>query len=186
MTEKLAFIRRRNLNLETQKKTESATLSIKPVKEKKTSRVLPRTENVKILTSEKPMVVLTRLQSGTGSLKITFKGVGGIADALWEMQNGKQGTFNAIPYDDGKRPLFSKINDETTVIGLRHVRNLRRLLFYTYPNVSVEIETYDNEIIKFEQNTRLITLYQHDGEIYIRHETKQYSSQKDLFESNGF
>lgn len=116
MSTDLTFLRRRV------KHTANAAPAA-PAPAEHTSPV-PVTDTTVTLTVERPAVRLTRYASGIGTLHIT-----GAASAFLETQDGAAvDLFRQPAASVGNRPLAERTQEGAVLIGLRHLRHIRRIV----------------------------------------------------------
>src|SRR5215213_10554774 len=93
--------------------------------------VARRAQGRAILSRDAPTVTLDRRQSAIGSLAFELVGSGALSCA-WELGDGEAGLVSKasgvlVSPEFGRRPIVQLV-ERSLVVGLRHVRQLRRLL----------------------------------------------------------
>lgn len=145
----------------------------------------PLLDEVRRLDRENRMVRLNSYQSSIGSLQINVaNSVGRVV--LWELQDGKTGTLDDVPDDPARRPIVS-VNKEGSgfVVGLRHVRAIRRLIFAFSGDAGVSIQTISDEPLRTSPDLRLLEVYNLDGALFVRYDENVYESPQNLRAAYG-
>lgn len=145
----------------------------------------PLLDEVRRLDRENRMVRLSHYQSSIGSLQINVaNSVGRVV--LWELQDGKTGTLDDAPNDPARRPIVS-VNKEGSgfVVGLRHVRALRRLVFAFSGDAGVSVQTISDEPLRTSPDLRVLEVYNLDGALFVRYDENVYDSPQALRAAYG-
>jgi len=158
-----------------------------------------RVEGRAILTADAPTVSLTRLQSAVGSLAFDVAGAGELACA-WELADGEAGLVSAaadvlVSPQFGRRAIVQLYKDRL-VVGLRHVRELRRLLLLASGLQSekpsrVVGELHGGATIESAHTAVAavvvaLALYQVDGELVVRREDFGFDTSEAAAAAYGF
>lgn len=175
------FLRRRPPH----KPTPAAAASVAPAlalrqpDPERTLRALPRVRGAGRLEPHAPMVVLDRRQSAIGSLRVVVDPAPEWTGVLWELTDGRSGTYEDVPLDAGRRAYVSRGSAGTAAhydIGLRHVRDVRRIVVGVPSTSVISVELVGGTTIVCAPGSTALALYQHDGEIYLRADGDPYPS----------
>lgn len=159
----------------------------------KPERSLPEAKRVHgrvLLTAESPTVTLDRRQSAIGSLAFELTGSGEVS-AVWELTDGTTGMVDAASNvttspEYGRRPIV-ELTGHRVLIGLRQVRQLRRLLILlsrfegTAPERLI-MDLHDESTLETSHTSpdqpvvAALAIYQVDGELVIRREGASFDS----------
>jgi hypothetical protein len=154
-----------------------------------------------ILSADAPTVTLDRRQSAIGSLALQLFGGGGEAlSCAWELVDGEAGLVSAaldveVSPQFGHRPIV-QLRKDRLVVGLRHVRRLRRLLLLasgldeSKPTRLVG-ELHGGGTVESAQTAiapvvAALAVYQVDGELVIRREGFGFPSVEAAASAYGF
>jgi len=160
-----------------------------------------RVDGRAILSADAPTVTLHRRQSAIGSLVLgLFGGGGGALSCAWELVDGEAGLVSAaldvrVSPEFGRRPIVQLRKDQL-IIGLRHVRRLRRLLLLasdldeSRPTRLVG-ELHDGGTVESPHTgiaavVATLAVYQVDGELVIRRENFGFPSAEAAAGAYGF
>ncbi len=150
-----------------------------------------------VLTRSAPTLTLTRLQSGTGSLRVRLVASEAVGDILlgcaYQLSDGTSvvrrvpGPPTAPP--DGHRPVIraSRDNGEVITVDLVQVRRLSRMVVYAYSASGQPVQWGGTLTIEMLAGTRLqlpldrvdgasggvlvpLSVYNVDGELVLRRE----------------
>lgn len=163
-------------------------LALRQPDPERTLRTLPRVRGAGRLEPHAPMVVLDRRQSAIGSLRILLDPAPAWTGVLWELADGRSGPYEDVPLDAGRRAYVSRGSTGTAAhydVGLRHVRDLRRVVVGMPSTSLVTIELVGGTTIVCAPGTSALALYQHDGELYLRADGDPYPSQSHLRAAYG-
>jgi len=166
-----------------------------------TTRVRGRT----LLTADAPVATLDRRQSAIGSL--TFDATPhGQVNGVWELTDGTAGIVSAGAVSEeggittspefGRRSLV-QLSKGQLLVGLRHVRQLRRLLVVVTdldPQGAASTTVaalYDRSSIESSHESHVpalvtLALYQVDGELVVRREGFGFPSLAEAAKAYGF
>lgn len=147
---------------------------------------IPRAQTAAHLDAAHPMLALTRLQSAIGSLRVVINGPATGCDVLWELADLRRGSLDRAPLDAGRRPLVSPDRTPGFVLGLRHARGLRRVVFWFPAAESVSIMLVDDTVIRCDPGMRALAVYQLDGELVLRFDDETYASIDSVRTAYGF
>jgi hypothetical protein len=150
------------------------------------ARAIPRVSGAGRLDARQPMLALSRFQSAIGSLQVVVGGDVTGMDVLWELGDHRQGSVDNAPLDAGRRRLVSHDRMPGFVLGLRHARGLRRVLFYLPATSSVTVNLYDGTTIACDPAISVLALYQHDGLIHLRYDGEPYPTLGTVKAAYGF
>lgn len=158
-----------------------------------------RAEGRTVLSRDAPAVTLDRRQSAIGSLAFELVG-GGALSCAWELDDGEAGLVSdasdvRVSPMFGRRPIVQLV-DRRLVVGLRHVRRLRRLLLLgealtdTKPLRLVgdllDGATIESAHTAAEPALAALAVYQVDGELVIRREDAGFASVEKAVAAYGF
>jgi hypothetical protein len=159
-----------------------------------------RAQGRTVLSRDAPAVTLDRRQSAIGSLAFELAGSGELSCA-WELvDDGDAGLVSratgvAVSPEFGRRPIVQLV-DRRIIVGLRHVRKLRRLLLLAggLPNTSPSRlvgdlhggGTIESPHTGVEQVTAALAIYQVDGELVVRREDAPFGSLEKAAAAYGF
>jgi len=154
-----------------------------------------------ILSADAPTVTLDRRQSAIGSLAFDLFGAGDAAlSCAWELVEGEAGLVSAalnvrVSPQFGRRPIVQLRKDQL-VVGLRHVRRLRRLLLLVSgldesKATRLVGELHDEGTIESSHTAiapvvAALAVYQVDGELVIRREDFGFPSAEAAAAAYGF
>ncbi|MEA2235000.1 MAG: hypothetical protein QOD83_4816 [Solirubrobacteraceae bacterium] len=154
-----------------------------------------------MLSADAPTVTLNRRQSAIGSLAFDlFDGAGGALSCAWELVEGEAGLVSAaldvrVSPEFGRRPIVQS-NKEQLIVGLRHVRRLRRLLLLASgldgsKPARLVGELHDGGTVESPYTAiapvvAAIAVYQVDGELVIRRENFGFPSAEAAAAAYGF
>ena len=153
-----------------------------------------------ILSADAPTVTLDRRQSAIGSLAFDLFGGGGALSCAWELVEGEAGLVSAaldvcVSPEFGRRSIVQLRKDQL-VVGLRHVRRLRRLLLLLSGLDESKAsrlagELHDEGSVESSHNAiapvvAALALYQVDGELVIRREDFGFASTEAAADAYGF
>lgn len=160
-----------------------------------------RVDGRAILSADSPTVTLDRRQSAIGSLAIDlFGGAGGALSCAWELVDGEAGLVSAAldvrgSPEFGRRPIV-QLRKEQLVVGLRHVRRLRRLLLLasgldgSRPTRLVaalhDEGTVESPHTAIAAVVAALAIYQVDGELVVRRENFGFPSTEAAAAAYGF
>ena len=147
---------------------------------------LARVQTAGHLDAAHPMLALTRLQSAVGSLRLVIDGDATGADVLWELEDLRRGSLDRVPLDAGRRPLVSPDRTPGFVLGLRHARGLRRVVFWFPAPAVVSVVLVDDTIIRCDPAITALAIYQLDGELVLRYDDEPYASIDAVRTAYGF
>ena len=147
---------------------------------------LARVQTAGHLDAAHPMLALTRLQSAVGSLRLVIDGDATGADVLWELEDLRRGSLDRVPLDAGRRPLVSPDRTPGFVLGLRHARGLRRVVFWFPAPAVVSVALVDDTIIRCDPAITALAIYQLDGELVLRYDDEPYASIDAVRTAYGF
>lgn len=150
------------------------------------ARSIPRVSGAGRLDPRQPMLALSRFQSVIGSLQVVVGGDVTGMDVLWELGDQRQGTMGDAPLDAGRRRLVSPDRMPGFVLGLRHARGLRRVLFYLPSTSSVTVNLYDGTTIACDPRIAVLAVYQHDGRMHLRYDGEPYPTLGTVKAAYGF
>jgi hypothetical protein len=154
-----------------------------------------------ILGADAATVTLDRRQSAIGSLAFDlFGGQGGLLSCAWELVEGEAGLVSAaldvrVSPEFGHRPIV-ELRKAQLIVGLRHVRRLRRLLLLTSgldaskPTRLVG-QLHDDDTVESAHTgiapvVATLAVYQVDGELVIRRENVGFPSAEAAAAAYGF
>jgi hypothetical protein len=152
-----------------------------------------------ILSADAPTVTLNRRQSAIGSLAYDPFG-GGALSCAWELVEGEAGLVSAaldvrVSPEFGRRPIVQLRKDQL-VVGLRHVRRLRRLLLLLSgldesKATRLVGELHDEGTVESSHSAiapvvAALAVYQVDGELVIRREDFGFPSTEAAADAYGF
>jgi len=153
-----------------------------------------------ILSADAPTVTLDRRQSAIGSLALDLFGGGGALSCAWELVEGEAGLVSAaldvrVSPEFGHRPIV-QLRRDSLIVGLRHVRRLRRLLLLlsgldeSKPTRLVG-ELHDESTIESQHTANApvlaaLAVYQVDGELVVRREDFGFPSAEAAAAAYGF
>jgi hypothetical protein len=120
---------------------------------------VPRVHGDVTLTVEEPVARLTRLQSGVGSLVISG----------FESYTVEPVTRDIMPVH-ANRPLVEQTGDGL-IVGLRHVRELRRLIVFAPAGGVVQALTAGGYVVAVPTGVMYLSVI--DGEVEIRAESRR-------------
>ena len=163
-------------------------LALRQPDPERTLRTLPRVRGAGRLEPHSPMVVLDRRQSAIGSLRILVDPAPAWAGVLWELTDGRSGPYEDVPLDPGRRPYVSRGSSGTAAhydVGLRHVRDVRRLVVGGPSTSIMTVELAGGTTVVCAPGSTALALYQHDGELYLRTDQEPYPSQGHLRAAYG-
>lgn len=158
-----------------------------------------RAEGRTALTRDTPAVTLDRRQSAIGSLAFELAG-GGELSCAWELVGGEAGLVSdasdvRVSPMFGRRPIVQLV-DRQLVVGLRHVRRLRRLLLLCEALTDAKplrlvghlLDGGTIESAHTATEPALVTLavYQVNGELVIRREDAGFASVEKAVAAYGF
>ena len=160
-----------------------------------------RVDGRAILGADAPTVTLDRRQSAIGSLALAlFGGAGGTLSCAWELVDGDAGLLSAaldvlVSPQFGRRPIV-QLHRRQLIVGLRHVRRLRRLLILasdldeSRPTRLVG-ELHDEGTVESPHTAvapvvAALAVYQVDGELVIRRENSGFPSEEAAASAYGF
>jgi hypothetical protein len=154
-----------------------------------------------ILSADAPTVTLDRRQSAIGSLALDlFGGGGGTLSCAWELVEGEAGLVSAaldvrVSPAFGHRPIV-QLRKDRLIVGLRHVRRLRRLLLLVSDldeSTATRLvgELHDEGTIESPHTAvapvvAALAVYQVDGELVIRREDFGFPSAEAAAAAYGF
>lgn len=156
-----------------------------------------------ILSADAPTVTLDRRQSAIGSLAFDLFGAdagGGALSCAWELVEGEAGLVSAalnvrVSPQFGRRPIV-QLRKGQLVVGLRHVRRLRRLLLLMggldESNATRLVGELHDEGTVESSHTAIapvvaaLAVYQVDGELVIRREDFGFPSAEAAAAAYGF
>ncbi|MBF0722613.1 MULTISPECIES: hypothetical protein [Sanguibacter] len=150
------------------------------------ARSIPRVSGTGRLEPRQPMLALSRFQSAIGSLQVVVGGDVTGMDVLWELDDMRQGSVETAPLDAGRRPLVSYDRMPGFVLGLRHSRGLRRVLFYLPSTSSVTVNLYGGTTIACDPSITVLAVYQHDGRMHLRYDGEPYPTLGTVKAAYGF
>lgn len=152
-----------------------------------------------VLSRDEPTVTLDRRQSAIGSLSFELVGSGDLSCA-WELADGEAGLVSKaagvlVSPEFGRRSIV-QILERSVVVGLRHVRNLRRLLILagglanTTPSRLVGDLLDESTIESAHTGTQpviaALAIYQVGGELVVRREDAGFGSLEKAAAAYGF
>jgi uncharacterized protein involved in tellurium resistance len=153
-----------------------------------------------ILARAHRTVTLTRRQSALGSFEFDVTGSGELC-ALWELVDGTSGVIDAhtgthVSPEFGKRPIVELTGDRL-IIGLRHSRNLRRVVLYLRFNGQEPARIigglYDGCTVESLHPPAdpsdvcvALTIYNVDGELVLRRENVWVDTAEQVPAAYGF
>lgn len=152
-----------------------------------------------VLSRDAPAVTLDRRQSAIGSLAFELVG-GGELSCAWELVGGDAGLVSdasdvRVSPMFGRRPIVQLL-DRRLVVGLRHVRRLRRLLVLGEAPADTQAlrvvgDLLDGAMIESahtatERAFVTLAVYQVDGELVIRREDTGFASVEKAATAYGF
>ena len=153
-----------------------------------------------LLTADTPTATLDRRQSAIGSVAFEIAGPGAVG-ALWELQDGSVGHIEAsvgttTSPEFGRRPIV-ELTRGKVVVGLRHVRELRRLLilvsgFRGNDPQRLLMTLHDDSTLESTHVSTsgpvvvALAIYQVDGELVIRREDFGFDSGETAGREYGF
>lgn len=152
-----------------------------------------------ILTRDTPVVTLDRRQSAIGSLAFDLVG-GGALSCAWELDGGEAGLVSEalgvrVSPEFGRRPIVQLV-DARLVVGLRHVRELRRLLVLAgglpeSPPGRLIGDLLDGSTVESAHAgprpvIAALALYQVAGELVIRREDEGFDGVEKAASAYGF
>lgn len=137
---------------------------------------VPRVQAAGHLDAGHRMLALTRLQSAIGSLRVVIDGPAVGCDVLWELADLRRGSLDRVPLDAGRRPLVSADRTPGFVLGLRHARSLRRVVFWFPAADAVSVVLVDDTVIRCDPAITALALYQLEGEFFLRYDDEPYAS----------
>lgn len=160
-----------------------------------------RVDGRAILSADAPTVTLDRRQSAIGSLTFgLFGGGGGALSCAWELVEGEAGLVSAaldvrVAPQFGRRPIV-QLRKEQLIVGLRHVRRLRRLLLLASGldesrATRLVAEMHDESTVESPHTgiapvVAALAVYQVDGELVIRRENFGFPSADAAAGAYGF
>jgi hypothetical protein len=163
---------------------------------------VPPTKRVQgrvLLTADVPTATLDRRQSAIGSLTFEIAGPGAVA-AIWELQDGSAGVVDdadnvRVSPEFGRRPIV-EYTQGRIIVGLRHVRELRRLLILMRGfrgNDAQRLLATLHDDSTFESShtgvgpyVAALAVYNVDGELVIRREGAGFDSSETIADAYGF
>ena len=182
------FLRRRPPHKPSPAAAPTPALALRQPDPERTLRTLPRVRGAGRLEPHSPMVVLDRRQSAIGSLRILVDPAPAWAGVLWELTDGRSGPYGDVPLDQGRRPYVSRGSSGTAAhydVGLRHVRDVRRLVVGGPPTSIITVELAGGTTVVCAPGSTALALYQHDGELYLRADHEPYPSEGHLRAAYG-
>ena len=182
----------------------STSLSLGRAVQRRPKIALPPVRRVAgraILSGDAPAVTLNRRQSAIGSFAFDLHGGAGSAlSCAWELGDGEAGLVSAaldvrVSPQFGHRPIV-QLDKEQLIIGLRHVRRLRRLLLLasglddSRPARLIG-ELHDEGTVESSHTAiapvvAALAVYQVDGELVIRREDFGFASTEAAAAAYGF
>jgi hypothetical protein len=176
----------------------SLSLSRTPEPAKQAAPV-PRARGRAMLSASAPTVTLDRRQSAIGALVFALVGSGELS-AAWELMSGEAGLVSAatgvrVSPEFGRRPIV-QLRDNAIIVGLRHVRRLRRLLLIAggldqaAPSRLIG-DLYDGGTLESthaaeKRVVAALAIYQVDGELVVRLEDAGFASAEKAAAAYGF
>ena len=160
-----------------------------------------RVDGRAILSADVPAVTLDRRQSAIGSIAFDlFGGQGGVLSCAWELVDGEAGLVSAaldvrVSPQFGRRPIV-ELRKAQLIVGLRHLRSLRRLLLLaggldeSKPTRLVG-QLHDEGTIESPHTgiapvVAALAVYQVEGELVIRRENFGFASAEAAAAAYGF
>lgn len=153
-----------------------------------------------LLTPDAPAVTLNRRQSAIGSLVFDVAGPGAVG-AVWELTDGLAGivdaSVNVVESPEyGRRPIV-ELTRQQIVIGLRHVREVRRVLilvsgFRGNDPQRLVADLHDGHTIESAHTSTsgpfvvALAIYNVDGELVVRREDAGFDSSESAAAAYGF
>jgi hypothetical protein len=152
-----------------------------------------------LLTKGKRVVTLNRRQSAIGALTFAVFGGGELA-CCWELIGGESGLVSGasgvhVSPEFGRRPIVQLL-DSRVVVGLRHARNLRRLLLLgvglpTAPGARIVGDLLDGSTIESahigaDPTVAALAAYRVHGELIIRREDAGFADVDAAAAAYGF
>lgn len=147
---------------------------------------VPRVQAAGHLDVAHPMLALTRLQSAVGSLRVVIDGDPTGYDVLWELDDLRRGSLDRVPLDLGRRPLVSPDKTPGFVLGLRHARALRRVVFWFPGADAVSVVLVDDTVIRCDPAISVLAVYQLEGELFLRYDDEAYATIDEVRAAYGF
>lgn len=163
---------------------------------KKVSRATGRI----ILNADTPTVTLDRRQSAIGSLLVEMSPAWPVS-CVWELLDGTAGVVSAstgvrVSAESNNRPLV-ELRDDRLLIGLRHIRELRRLLIVAHdpelggPPGTAILTLYDDTTVESTHDGAApivvsIAAYQVHGELVLRREGASFPTLDAATHAYGF
>lgn len=160
-----------------------------------------RVDGRAILSDDARTVTLDRRQSAIGSLALRLFGGGeGALSCAWELVDGEAGLVSAaldvrVSPEFGRRPIV-QLRKEQLIVGLRHVRRLRRLLLLASGldesrATRLVGELHDDSTVESPHTgiapvVAALAVYQVDGELVIRREDFGFPSAEGAAAAYGF
>lgn len=158
-----------------------------------------RTTGRLLLTPEVTEVTLDRRQSAIGSLTFELAGQGEIG-VVWELEDSTTGLVSPlegrlVSPEFGRRPIVEHRQGQV-VVGLRHVRAVRRLLVLIespptrHPHRLVGTlygdDMFESSFSGEGPVTAALAVYQVRGELVVRREGFEFPSRADAADAYGF
>ncbi len=152
-----------------------------------------------LLTADVPTVTLDRRQSAIGSLTFEVAGPGAVA-AIWELTDGTTGIIDEAEQvrtspEFGRRPIV-ELHRGRIIVGLRHVKELRRLLILMNgfrgndPQRLLatlhDDSTFESSHVGTGPYVAALAIYNVDGELVVRREGEGVDSAESLAGAYGF
>lgn len=166
--------------------TPGPSLALRQPEPERTVRRVPLARDTRRLDALTPMIALDRLQSGVGSLEVLVGVPIARTGVLWELTDGRSGTGADVRLDGGRRPYVSPGREGQYLVGLRHVRALRRLLFFVPAPSSVSVVLGSGLQITCAPELRVLAVYQRDGELFLRYDDEPYRTVESVGAAYGF
>lgn len=158
-----------------------------------------RVQGRAVLSRDAPTVTLDRRQSAIGSLAFELAGSGELSCA-WELDDAEAGLVSRaagvlVSPEFGRRPIVQLV-ERKVVVGLRHVRRLRRLLLLAggLPNTNpsrlvgdlLDGGTIESAHSGVEPVMAALAIYQVAGELVVRREDAPFGSLEKAAAAYGF
>ncbi|MEJ7783694.1 MAG: hypothetical protein WKF96_02750 [Solirubrobacteraceae bacterium] len=152
-----------------------------------------------VLTRDAPAVTLDRRQSAIGTLAFNLVG-SGVLSCAWELVDGEAGLVSTeagvlVAPAFGRRPIV-QILEGSILVGLRHVRRLRRLLLLADRLDGAERArligdlldggTVESAHAAIAPVVAALAIYQVAGELVVRREDCGFRSAENAAAAHGF
>jgi hypothetical protein len=151
-----------------------------------------------LLDANAPEATLDRRQSSIGSLVLELAGQGELG-VVWELEDTRRGVVSPlegrlISPEYGRRPIVEH-RQGRILVGLRHVRQLRRLVVlvegpesrhpYRVVGSVHDGSTFEASFAWSAPVISALAIYQVDGELVVRREGFDFATRADVSEAYG-